>query len=526
MFSRKSVLQIRKYLAWTLFWVLPLAIVLLLSQLLGGRSAQAEISQPGNPGASIFRPAEWQLDLPTPGHPAAYLNYASTLLNSSQTITITSGPISIYQAISPTLTSVFTITDRIVPQQAQVRFQHNHPNPAELEIVLTTPSGQNLPVSALATSEVTVNSWTVTLTSLGDQSEGAWTLTVTDLVPNENVGTLDTWELVVQGEVKLFATFLPILFGPIPNPPPPPTPTNTPTSTPTLTPTPTPIGIPPGFGTSTVTPTPTLAPGLKPTLTPTPTPTATPQPLPNGSFESGSNPWTEYSLKDYDLRFDTTSDTIPNTPFKAYDGDWLMWLGGDDDEISWVQRQVTVPAGRGYLGFYAVLQSYDSVCASDRLPSATDRAGLLRYASTSLMNTYGVDIGGVLVCQNVSGRSGCADSAVSYVEVSGYDLCSVPDTTGWILFLVPINSFNNQTVTVQFKAATDSQLSSSVYIDKVAWYNPILITSLAAAGNQVQVLQPVRVDASTMALLPDLPAVIKSPVVNSASNPDLYRKNR
>lgn len=56
----------------------------------------------------------------------------------------------------------------------------------------------------------------------------------------------------------------------------------------------------------------------------------------NGDFEAGPTDWLEYSTHGWPL----IVDSLPVTP---HSGSWAVWLGGDYDDISYIQQQVTVP---------------------------------------------------------------------------------------------------------------------------------------------------------------------------------------
>ncbi len=302
--------------------------------------------------------------------------------------------------------------------------------------------------------------------------------------------------------------------------PPTPAPTSTPTVPPGSTDTPTP---PPG---STDTPTPTVTP--KPSLTPTNMPTATREIAEDGDFEDNRGSWKEFSLLEYDLILGE-NEGDPQAPGGAYSGSWYVWLGGDNSEISYIERQFTVPDPdkgeyrRYFLGHRIQRQSYDSVCATDlyptsSFPSPKDRdeflAGHLRHATSGTLDKLGIDLGGMIVCVNESDRSGCSDSAVKsfggqkMVYVSYYDLCTVADGTGWYVFLFPIDplagfpgpTLYGENITVQIKTVADSQLASSILVDNVAWWEgPLLPTptpSTASVQNNnpgIQIASPLLV---------------------------------
>jgi serine protease len=159
-----------------------------------------------------------------------------------------------------------------------------------------------------------------------------------------------------------------------------------------------------------------------PTPTPTPTPPPT-NPIVNPGFESGPTGWTEFSSHGYDL--------ILNSGFPGsvtpHSGSWAVWLGGDDDEISYIQQQVTVPAGAPYLAYWHWIASAD-LC--------------------------GWDFGYVVV----------NGTAVDY-----YDLCEANNTNGWVLHTVNLAAYAGQSVSLQIRAETDSSLNSNLFVDDVSF---------------------------------------------------------
>jgi hypothetical protein len=142
----------------------------------------------------------------------------------------------------------------------------------------------------------------------------------------------------------------------------------------------------------------------------------------NGDFESGPTGWVEYSLNGWDLIL-----SVPAFPVTPHSGSWAVWLGGDDDEISYVQQQVTVPAGSPYLAYWHWIGSDD---------------------------TCGYDFGGVII-----------DSTV----VDVYNLCSSANTGGWVKHVVNLSAYAGQSVSLQIRAETDSSLSSSLLVDDVSF---------------------------------------------------------
>ncbi|HJX36987.1 MAG TPA: S8 family serine peptidase, partial [Anaerolineae bacterium] len=67
----------------------------------------------------------------------------------------------------------------------------------------------------------------------------------------------------------------------------------------------------------------------------------------NGDFEDGPTGWFEYSTHGWDLIVNSLPGIV--TP---HSGAWAVWLGGDYDELSYVEQQVTVPPGSPYLAYW------------------------------------------------------------------------------------------------------------------------------------------------------------------------------
>ena len=79
----------------------------------------------------------------------------------------------------------------------------------------------------------------------------------------------------------------------------------------------------------------------------------------NGNFESGSTGWTEFSTHGWDIIVTTFPGTIT-----ARSGSYAAWLGGDYDDISYVQQQVTISPSTPYLVYYHWIASEDT-CGFD-----------------------------------------------------------------------------------------------------------------------------------------------------------------
>jgi hypothetical protein len=156
----------------------------------------------------------------------------------------------------------------------------------------------------------------------------------------------------------------------------------------------------------------------------------------NGDFESGPTGWQEYSTHGWDLIVTSfPSGVSPRS------GSWAVWLGGDDDEISYIRQQVTVPSSAPYLTYWHWIQS-DDLC--------------------------GYDFGGVMI----------NDSTV----VDVYNLCSSANTGGWVKHSVNLGAYAGQTVWLQIRSETDGSLNSNLFVDDVTFQSS---AALARAGAPV-----------------------------------------
>jgi C1A family cysteine protease len=155
----------------------------------------------------------------------------------------------------------------------------------------------------------------------------------------------------------------------------------------------------------------------------------------NGDFEQGSICWTEYSSHGWDLIINSgwPSGVSPHS------GSWLVWLGGEYSDISYVQQQVMVPSSSPYLAYYHWIASEDS-CGYD--------FGMVRVNSTTI---------------NI------------------YNLCSSQNTGGWVKHVVNLSAYAGQTVTLQIRVETNSTLNSNLFVDDVSFQ-----TSASAVENTIR----------------------------------------
>ncbi len=143
----------------------------------------------------------------------------------------------------------------------------------------------------------------------------------------------------------------------------------------------------------------------------------------NGNFESGANGWTQYSTHGWAL--------ILNSGFPGsvtpHSSSWATWLGGEDDEISYIQQQVTVPPANPYLAYWHWIASNDAC---------------------------GYDFGGVVINGTV---------------VDVYNLCTDTSTGGWVKHVVNLGAYAGQSVSLQIRSETDGSENSNLFVDDVVF---------------------------------------------------------
>jgi bacillopeptidase F (M6 metalloprotease family) len=143
----------------------------------------------------------------------------------------------------------------------------------------------------------------------------------------------------------------------------------------------------------------------------------------NGGFEDGSGVgWTEHSLLEYSIVLRDVDLPVGVAP---HTGRWAAWLGGDDDELAYLQQQAPITAAAPTLSYHHWIDSEDS-CGFD-----------------------------------------FARVRVDGVEVDSYTLCIQAGTAGWVRRTVDLSAYVGQTVQLRLEAATDRSRPSSLYVDDV-----------------------------------------------------------
>ncbi len=150
-----------------------------------------------------------------------------------------------------------------------------------------------------------------------------------------------------------------------------------------------------------------------------------PQPIKNGDFEMGNRYWTEYSSGGWDLIMKANSNTPQPTS-----GQYLVWLGGANNETSRLRQSFTVPAGLTKLMFNFWAASQDT-------------------------------------CGNDFFRIRVSGTVVGY-----YNLCTDTNTNAWKTGYLSLADYANQSITLQFEVTTDGSLNSNFFMDDVRMAPP------------------------------------------------------
>ncbi len=148
-------------------------------------------------------------------------------------------------------------------------------------------------------------------------------------------------------------------------------------------------------------------------------------PVPNGDFEQGPTVWTEFSLKGWLLIL--PADKLPDG-VSPHSEQWATWLGGDDDEVSYIEQWLLIPAAAPYLTYWHWIASNDAC---------------------------GYDLAGVVV------------NGTEVADV--YSLCGANNTGGWVKHSADLSAWAGQAVPVQIRAETDGTLLSNLFVDDVSF---------------------------------------------------------
>jgi hypothetical protein len=153
--------------------------------------------------------------------------------------------------------------------------------------------------------------------------------------------------------------------------------------------------------------------------------------LQNGDFEQGSTTWSEASSNGWPLIVNRDYLAAQGvTGLAPYDGNWLAWLGGGDDEISNIQQTFSVPNGSPFLRMWLYLGSSEELCSTPD------------YVFDALYIVFDT-------------------------QVYWSPLCLERNTAGWAWAEFPLADFAGGDVNLQIQVETDSSYSSSVFVDHV-----------------------------------------------------------
>lgn len=140
----------------------------------------------------------------------------------------------------------------------------------------------------------------------------------------------------------------------------------------------------------------------------------------NGDFESGRTGWVEYSLQGWPVI--VHKDDLPVSP---HSGSWAAWLGGDNNEVTYISQTVDIPDGSAALTFWEWIGS-DDACGYD-------------FAQVKINNS----------------------------TVQAIDLCEKWNTAGWVRRTLDLRTYAGQRVSLQIRVETDESLISNYFVDDV-----------------------------------------------------------
>ncbi len=138
----------------------------------------------------------------------------------------------------------------------------------------------------------------------------------------------------------------------------------------------------------------------------------------NGDFESGLTYWSMHSAKGRVVIGNTFAGGVT-----AHSGTWASWLGGENGENAYIQRQLLIPSSTPYLNYWYWIDSVDA-CTFD--------SGVIRINDTFIKT---------------------------------YELCLPENTNGWAEETLDLNAYAGLTVTLTISASTDSSQISSLFVD-------------------------------------------------------------
>lgn len=392
---------------------------------------------------------------------AAFVPVGNPLTTMQQTqmttITANSGAVAanhfIPDADPAGVTSVFTVTEKMVVSEITILVQIVHSNLNDLQVVLISPAGTPVNVSFSAiTDEWGVGTPMISDGHQGESGIGAWQLRVVDTQAT-NTGLFKAWQVIITGQTEASFVYLPTISkGP-----------NAADATPILKANTT--GTPLAQEPDTPTPTP------KVTLTPTPEDDEeNTRDVNGGTFDDaeGRRQWNTFSLQEHDIFF--TQDDSPIQLPEAVDptsGSTAAWLGGDESEVASIDQTLTIPSDLPIVAFDTWEQSYDTTCGYDVATAPEIRTYFLNtrlseFQNDDYLNTIGADFWGIIGEANGEGPF-LFGLPLFPVE----ELCNSGTSVSEFRTLLDTRNYIDREINIRIQIATDSQLSSSVFIDTV-----------------------------------------------------------
>ena len=146
--------------------------------------------------------------------------------------------------------------------------------------------------------------------------------------------------------------------------------------------------------------------------------------LDNGDFEQGAGGWEEYSSHAVPV----ITDDFTRVELTPHSGQWAAWLGGLDDETSWIQQRIVVPDPAVPLVYWEWIASAEESCAYDGAAISIDGAVLQQFG-----------------------------------------LCSASDTHAWVRRDIDLAAYAGRTVTLRITVVTDTSVNSNYFVDDLSF---------------------------------------------------------
>lgn len=165
----------------------------------------------------------------------------------------------------------------------------------------------------------------------------------------------------------------------------------------------------------------------------------------NPGFEAGETIWSWYSSNGW--RIIVNSQLPPGVA--PHGGSWLAWLGGGDNETSYVQQTIAVPNDAPHLAWWHWAASAENGCEYD--------VGTVRINGTT---------------------------------VRTIQLCQSQNTGGWVQQSVNLNAYRNQSVTLRVQVVTDGSINSNLFLDDFAFRATAVSAELPLSADTPEAVAP------------------------------------